>query len=104
MQAGSSYDASTDVYSFGVMLAEVVMQYIAHAGCKHVSYDGMTYVSRMIADAAARLTVVCPPLSAVLLACTQSDRASRCTAVAARDMCVVIDCTGSPFILPVSEV
>lgn len=76
----TGYTTKADVFSFGVMLADIVLQYMAVPGYPAIpnphDYFGMDW-HRRNQEAAVRLSVVCPPLGDVLTRCCAADPADR---------------------------
>ncbi len=105
--AGSAdgYTSAIDMYSFSIMMCEIVMTYM-----KHISVAGETYKAdndhaRLLADTSARLAIMCPSLGVVLAACGDRDPSRRMTALSAlsilKDAAVVLN---PPPVVPVDQV
>jgi serine/threonine protein kinase len=74
------YDGKADVFSTGIMAAELVVRHVDIVGCEVVAATTFSTVedrSAMVSDACRRLDTVCPPLSSVLWRCCSESAADR---------------------------
>ena len=99
------YTSAVDVYSFAIMMCEIVMTYMQHLPGKRDAYTGDRDHSQLLADAGKRLGVMCPSLGVVLAACGERDPRRRMTAQAA--LCILKDTAvelNPPPVVPVDQV
>ena len=93
------------MYSFAIMMCEIVMTYMQHLPGKRDAYKGDRDHSQLLADAGKRLGVMCPSLGVVLAACGERDPRRRMTAQAA--LCILKDTAvelNPPPVVPVDQV
>lgn len=75
------FTAKSDMFGFGITIADIVVEYMECEGhprlANPVAEYGLSGRLRMVAEAAARLKVLCPGLGDILVACTKEDPARR---------------------------
>jgi serine/threonine protein kinase len=89
------YDGKVDVFSTGIMAAELVVRYVDIPGFERVDagmYRDLKQRTLLVEDACARLDTVCPALSRVVRGCSAIKAKHRMSSDAALRELEEIDC------------
>jgi serine/threonine protein kinase len=79
--------AKADVFAVGIMACEVAARYLAVEGAPALTLEySIAMLDRLVADAVGRVEGNYPALARLLVLCTHTSPAARCTSTEALDM------------------